>query len=140
MANQPDYLNLSLEVETDKGPDEIRQIARGIEDAMGRNRNVPKFGPRIIDIDILLHGDTVDAERNLPHVQAADQMFVVLPLAELYPDGKHPLTGKLWTDMRRDLLRGRSPQDAGIKLHGPVESLPLGPKAQAALASPASKD
>lgn len=133
MANQPDYLNISLEVETDLGPDEIRKIARDIEDAMGRNRNVPKFGPRIIDIDILLHGETVDAERNLPHVQTADQMFVVLPLAELYPEGRHPVTEQLWVDMRRDLLRGRSPQDAGIRLHGSIDSLPLGPRARAAL-------
>lgn len=133
MANQPDYFNLSVEAEADQSPDEIRTIARAIEDAMGRNRNVPKFGPRIIDIDILLYGDTVDAERNLPHVQTRDQMFVVLPLAELYPDEAHPVLGKPWTDLRRELLRGRSPQDAGIRLQGPVESLPLGPRARAAL-------
>ena len=133
MANQPDYLNISLEAETDKDPDQVRQIARDIEDAMGRNRNVPKFGPRIIDIDILLYEDMVDLERNLPHVQTADQMFVVLPLAELFPEGKHPVSGARWADTRRDLLRGRSPQDAGIKLVGSISSLPLGPKAKSAL-------
>jgi 2-amino-4-hydroxy-6-hydroxymethyldihydropteridine diphosphokinase len=133
MANQPDYLNISLEVETDKGIEEIRAIARGVEDAMGRNRNVPKFGPRIIDIDILLHGDTIDAEANVPHAQTENQMFVVLPLAELYPDGKHPVTGTAWADLRRTLLAGRSPKDAGIHLHGPLDSLPLGPKARQGL-------
>jgi 2-amino-4-hydroxy-6-hydroxymethyldihydropteridine diphosphokinase len=133
MANQPDYLNISVEAETDKGMDEIRAIARAIEDAMGRNRNVPKFGPRIIDIDILLHGDTIDPELNVPHVQTETQMFVVLPLAELYPEGKHPVSGKHWADLRRELLSGRSPQDAGIRLHGPIESLPLGPKARQGL-------
>lgn len=133
MSNQPDYLNLSLEAETDKGPDEVRQICRGIEDAMGRNRNVPKYGPRIIDIDILLHGETVDAERNLPHVQTDAQLFVVMPLAELFPGEGHPVSGKAWTDLRRELLRGQSPQDAGIALHGPVDALPLGPLARAGL-------
>lgn len=133
MANQPDYLNLSLEAETDKSPDEVRQICRSIEDAMGRNRNVPKYGPRIIDIDILLHGETIDAERNLPHVQTDSQLFVVMPLAELFPAEGHPVSGKLWTDLRRELLRGQSPKDAGIAPHGRVDALPLGPKARAAL-------
>lgn len=133
MSNQPDYLNVSLEVKTDKSVEEIREIARGVEDAMGRNRSGPKFGPRVIDIDILLHGQTVDAEQNVPHEQTSTQTFVVLPLAELYPDESHPVTGKPWADLRRDLLGGRSPQDAGIKLHKPIEELPLGPKAKAAL-------
>lgn len=133
MSNQPDYLNLALEAESDKTVQEIRAICRGIEDVMGRNRNVPKFGPRIIDIDVILYGDTVDPELKLPHEQAHAQLFVVLPLAELEPDGRHPALGKSWADLRRELLAGRSPQDAGISRHSALEALPLGPKATAAL-------
>lgn len=134
MANQPDYLNLSAEIETDLGVEELRVALRGIEDAMGRNRDVPKYGPRIIDIDILLYDSLVDDALGVPHPQTEAQTFVVLPLADLYPDGQHPKLGKGWTELRRDLLRGRSPQDAGIRLHGAVGTLPLGPKAQHALA------
>ena len=50
MLNQPDFYNVSLEVETDKSIDQIRDIARKIEDEMGRDRTGPKFGPRNIDI------------------------------------------------------------------------------------------
>ena len=133
MANQPDYLNLALEAETDKGVEEIRSICREIEDAMGRNRDVPKYGPRVIDIDLILYGETVDPELKLPHQQAHEQMFVVLPLAELDPEGRHPASGTSWGDLRRELLRGRSPQDAGISHHSGLDALPLGPKAKAAL-------
>lgn len=133
MANQPDYLNLSAEVETDMEVQELRTALRAIEDAMGRNRDVPKYGPRIIDIDILLYDSLVDDGLGIPHPQAEAQTFVVLPLADLYPEGKHPKLGKPWAELRRDLLRGRSPQDAGIRLHGAVGALPLGPKAQHAL-------
>ncbi len=133
MANQPDYLNLSLEVETDKGVEELRRAARAIEDAMGRNRDVPKYGPRIIDIDVLLYDDVVDEALGLPHPQTETQTFVILPLADLYPESTHPKSGKSWAELRRSLLGGRSPQDAGIRLHGAVDSLPLGPKARQAL-------
>jgi 2-amino-4-hydroxy-6-hydroxymethyldihydropteridine diphosphokinase len=137
MANQPDYYNISLEVEARQSPEEIRTLLRGIEDAMGRNRAVPKYGPRNIDIDILLYGELVDEERQLPHPQTSEQLFVVMPLAELYPEEKHPVTGQTWAELRRQLLRGRSPQDSGIKLQGPLESLPLGPRAQTALSKAA---
>ncbi len=133
MANQPDYFNLSVEIETEKGVDDLRTLARSIEDAMGRNRDVPKYGPRIIDIDILLYDDLVDESKNVPHSQTENQTFVVLPLADLYPEGSHPKTGIDWTELKKSLLGGRSAQDAGIKLHCSVESLPLGEVARQAL-------
>jgi 2-amino-4-hydroxy-6-hydroxymethyldihydropteridine diphosphokinase len=136
MADQPDFFNLSLEVDTDRDVDEIRTILRGIEDAMGRDRKAPKFGPRIIDIDLLLHGQTVDPGRNVPHPQTETQVFVVLPLAELYPDGRHPVSGRLWSDTCRELLGGRALGDAGILGRVALDSLPLGPRAREALLRP----
>ena len=138
MANQPDFFNVSLEVETDKSPDEIREIARGIEDGMGRNRSVPKYGPRNIDIDIVVHGDSVDAEKKVPHPQAARELFVVAPMAELSPDGRHPETKETWSELRGKLMDGQSEQDAGVVKHCELGALPLGEKAKSALAkSPA---
>lgn len=134
MANQPDYLNLSLEIETDLGVEKLRRAARSIEDAMGRNRDVPKYGPRVIDIDVLLYDALVDEALGVPHPQTESQTFVVVPLAELYPQGSHPKTGAAWVELARTLLGGRSPKDAGIELYGEVGALPLGPKARQALA------
>lgn len=142
MANQPDFLNVSLEVETDLQVEDLRRLAREIEDAMGRNRHAPKFGPRIIDIDILLYDDLVDPSLNIPHEQTQTQLFVVLPLAELYPEGRHPESGLLWAELRQTLLRGRTARDAGIERVGGVDGLPLGPRAQSRLlqATPAKGD
>lgn len=133
MASQPDYLNLSVEVETDRGVEDLRALVRSIEDAMGRNRDVPKYGPRVIDIDILLYDDLVDEAKNVPHPQTENQTFVVLPLADLYPEGVHPRTGISWGELRRSLLGGRSAQDSGIKLHCQALELPLGSEARQAL-------
>ena len=134
MSNQPDFYNLSLEVETDKTVEDIRSIAREIEDEMGRNRTSPRFGPRNIDIDIIVYGDLVDAEKKVPHPQSTRELFVVGPMADLAPEGKHPETGETWKSLLAKLIEGESEKDAGIvKLHE-ASSLPLGEKAKAALA------
>ncbi len=130
MQSQPDFLNLALEVETDREVADIRKLLREIEDKMGRNRNVPKFGPRNIDIDVLLYGDQIDPEQKLPHPQTRTELFVVSPLAELYPEGSHPETGQAWRDLNVSLLGGRSAKDAGIVRHSSVSELPLGDKAR----------
>ena len=108
-------------------------MATSIEDEMGRNRSGPKFGPRNIDIDIVLFGDLVDAERRVPHPQALGELFVVAPLAELRPDGCHPGTKEPWREVRATLLDGRSGQDAGVVKQCDLKDLPLGDKASAAL-------
>lgn len=136
MANQPDYFNLSLEVETEMSVEQIRQTARDVEDGMGRNRSGPKYGPRIIDIDILLDGNTIDPDSSIPHPQTKTQLFVVLPLAELYPDEKHPELDKTWSELKRSLLAGRSAKDAGIAKQCDLESLPLSDKVKELLLAP----
>lgn len=134
MANQPDFYNLSLELETEKSIDEIRDVLRAIEDEMGRDRTGPKFGPRNIDIDIVVYGDTVSTEKKVPHPQSASELFVVAPMAELSPEGVHPETKQTWKELRSELMEGRSDKDAGIVKQCAVGDLPLGPKAKAALA------
>ena len=133
MLNQPDFYNVSLEVETDKSIDQIRDIVRSIEDKMGRDRTGPKFGPRNIDIDIVIYGDTVDEEKRVPHPQSSSELFVVAPIAELCPDGKHPKTGETWKDLRSKLVNGRIPKDAGVDRQCDLAALPLGEKAKSAL-------
>lgn len=139
MGNQPDFFNISLEVETDRSAAEIREIANKIEDLMGRDRTGPKFGPRNIDIDVVLYGDSVDPADHIPHPQSTKELFVVGPLAELRPDGKHPETGESWRELRNRLMNGRNPKDAGIVRMFELTELPLGEKAKAAFAKSADR-
>jgi 2-amino-4-hydroxy-6-hydroxymethyldihydropteridine diphosphokinase len=89
--DQPWFLNMVLEVETELAPLELLAQIQEIEKAMGRLRGVPK-GPRTIDIDILFYGSSViaTAELEIPHPRLAQRRFVLEPLAELAPDLRHP--------------------------------------------------
>jgi len=92
---QPDYLNAACEIETDLSPHALLRAALRIEDAMGRVRDV-RWGPRVIDVDLLIAGDAVidDAELTLPHPRMTAREFVLAPLAEIAPDLTHPVAGK----------------------------------------------
>ena len=130
MSKQPDFFNVSLEVETDKSVGEIRILTREIEDKMGRNRSGPKYGPRNIDIDIVLYGNLVESEMSIPHPQSRSELFVVAPLAELQPEGYHPESKETWRELKLKLMEGRNEKDAGISVQCTVAELPLGPKAK----------
>jgi 2-amino-4-hydroxy-6-hydroxymethyldihydropteridine diphosphokinase len=93
VLDQPRFLNLVAEVETDLFPKQLLQRVQRIELDLGRKRLRPK-GPRTIDIDILLYGDAVidSPELTVPHPRMAERRFVLEPLAELAPGLRHPLT------------------------------------------------
>jgi len=94
------FLNLVVEGETKLMPLQLLQRTLRIEKEMGRARRIPK-GPRIIDIDILLFGHTVmnSKELEIPHPRMTERRFVLVPLADLNPDIRHPLTGKTVREM-----------------------------------------
>ncbi len=100
MTNQPWFLNLVVEAETDLFPRLLLARIQAIELGMGRRRGVPK-GPRPIDIDILLFGNFVIETRELqvPHPRMSSRRFVLEPLAELAPDLRHPANGKTVREM-----------------------------------------
>ncbi|HXA68480.1 MAG TPA: 2-amino-4-hydroxy-6-hydroxymethyldihydropteridine diphosphokinase [Bryobacteraceae bacterium] len=100
LPNQPWFLNLVVEVETELFPRLLLARAQAIELGMGRRRVVSK-GPRTIDIDILLVGNYVIRTRELqvPHPRISERRFVLEPLAELAPDLRHPATGKTVREM-----------------------------------------
>ncbi|HEY1343056.1 MAG TPA: 2-amino-4-hydroxy-6-hydroxymethyldihydropteridine diphosphokinase [Bryobacteraceae bacterium] len=89
------FLNLAAEVETDLFPMQLLARIGKIERALGRVRTVPK-GPRTIDIDILLYGRAMVNSKTLeiPHPRIAERRFVLVPLADLAPDLRHPVTHK----------------------------------------------
>jgi 2-amino-4-hydroxy-6-hydroxymethyldihydropteridine diphosphokinase len=102
-TDQPWFLNLVVEMETDLSPLDVLATTSRIEEELGRVRTVPK-GPRMIDIDILLYGDEVVNEPTLqiPHPRMAQRRFVLAPLADLAPDLRHPATGKTVRQMLAD--------------------------------------
>ncbi|MEO5925747.1 MAG: 2-amino-4-hydroxy-6-hydroxymethyldihydropteridine diphosphokinase [Bryobacteraceae bacterium] len=93
VLDQPFFLNQVLEVETDLFPRQLFTRAKQVERKMGRVRSQPK-GPRLIDVDILLYGDSVVHVEGLeiPHAGIPARRFVLEPLAELAPEFRHPVT------------------------------------------------
>ncbi len=89
------FLNLAVEAETELFPMQLLAQTSRIERKLGRVRTVPK-GPRTIDIDILLYGNSVvqSARLQIPHPRMAERRFVLAPLADLAPDLQHPVLHK----------------------------------------------
>lgn len=92
LKDQPDFLNMAIEIKTDKSPKELLIKLLEIEHKMGRVREIEN-GPRKIDIDILLYGDQVINEKNIqiPHPKMHEREFVLEPLEEIAPTIKHPI-------------------------------------------------
>ena len=92
---QPRFLNGGCAIETELSPRGLLARLRSVERALGRRRDGPRFGPRTIDLDLLLHGgETVDEPGlQVPHPRLAERRFALEPLAELdpelmFPDGR----------------------------------------------------
>ena len=85
--DQPDFLNAAASVLTSRTPRELLELCLGSEVALKRVR-AERFGPRLIDIDILLYGDIAMKEEGLeiPHPRMLERAFVLLPLSEIAPD------------------------------------------------------
>ena len=93
--DQPWFLNSVALIETSLGPLSLLDYLLEMEKAMGRQRK-EKWGPRNVDLDILLYDDLiVDSDRlTLPHPQMHKRRFVLLPLVRMNPDLLHPLLNK----------------------------------------------
>ncbi len=88
-----DFINLVARVDTDMSPLELRQYLRDLEDRYGRQRNVPKFSDRSLDIDILLYDDLVllSPVLEIPRAEIVRFAHVLKPLTDLDPELIHPL-------------------------------------------------
>jgi 2-amino-4-hydroxy-6-hydroxymethyldihydropteridine diphosphokinase len=101
---QPRFLNLVCQINTRLSPEELLTLAKGIELKMGRTPG-KRNAPRIIDIDILLYGDSVveTEELEIPHPRIAERAFVLFPLAEIAPGAVHPVNGKTAKEMLNEV-------------------------------------
>lgn len=102
--SQPMFLNAVLEVKTSMEPHQLLKELQRIELFMGRIRK-EKWGPRIIDLDILLFGDRVvkDDTLKVPHPLMHERMFVLEPLVEIAPNTVHPVLKKTIFQMYQEL-------------------------------------
>lgn len=89
---QPDFLNQVLEVETELMPSPLLSYLKEIEAEMGRLETF-RYGPRLIDIDILFYASQVIQEEDLqiPHPRLQERAFVLVPMHEIAPDFFHPV-------------------------------------------------
>ena len=84
----PPFVNGVIEVGDATGPLETRALLKGLEHTLGRTRPDDRYGPRTLDLDLLLHGDQVlsSGAVKLPHPDIGARAFVAIPLLELAPD------------------------------------------------------
>ena len=92
VTDQPEFVNCAVEAETVLGPNDLLAAVKRVERDLGR-RPTFRWGPRVVDIDILLYDDLVleTPELTIPHPQMTVRAFVMLPLAEVAPDRIHPV-------------------------------------------------
>ena len=121
VLDQPSFLNACLRVETQLGPEELLDACKAVERELGRDlEGGVRHGPRPIDVDVLLLGDLEHASERLrlPHAQATERRFVLIPLLELDFDLATP-DGTRLADRLAAL-----PLDEGVRRAGPPLTLP----------------
>ena len=95
LADQPPFLNMCLLAETELEPLDTLRAVKDIEKQLGRKKRC-HWGPREIDIDIIMAGETTlsSPELTIPHQLMHERAFVLVPLSEIAPDALHPLLKK----------------------------------------------
>jgi 2-amino-4-hydroxy-6-hydroxymethyldihydropteridine diphosphokinase len=107
-AAQPWFLNCAVKLDTEKTPKQLLAGILDLEQEMGRRR-MQTNGPRTIDIDILLYGDSIIKTKGLiiPHPAMHERRFVLEPMAEIAPDVLHPVFKRSIRELRDALPEGQ---------------------------------
>lgn len=119
VLDQPWFLNQVLEVRTELAPRELLQAGKRIEAALKRAPAADK-GPRTIDVDILLAGETIidTPELTIPHPRLAARNFVLVPLREIAPRACHPVLRKTVEELARMCPDRSAVMKAGVRRRG----------------------
>ena len=104
LADQPKFLNSVLEIAAAVSPKRLLELAKQVEQTLGREWS-PRYGPRLIDMDILLYGDAIVEQPDLqiPHPRMELRAFVLVPLAELANGAVHPISGLTIEQMSKEV-------------------------------------
>lgn len=96
-VDQPSFLNGAVAVETTLSPRELLEVLRRVERELGRVRDGERWGPRTIDLDLLLYGDEIVDEEGLrvPHPRLHERRFALEPLVDLEPELEIPGLGRV---------------------------------------------
>ena len=88
ILDQPDFLNAAVAIDTELAPEQLLDVCKEVERALGREQGKPRHSPRPIDVDLLLLGDLeYKSDRlTLPHAEVTSRRFVLEPLLELEPE------------------------------------------------------
>lgn len=108
-SDQPWFVNAVVAVATEADPPALLATLQAVEAAFGRQRSVPNAA-RTIDLDLLAYDDRVVADGAhliVPHPRMQERAFVLLPLAEIAPGWRHPVTGRSVEDMIAALPAGQ---------------------------------
>lgn len=118
--DQPDFLNCAAEVKTTLGPVPLLERVKEVEAQVGRQPSF-RYGPRAIDVDILLYGDLViqveTPDLQIPHPRMTQRAFVLIPLAEIVGDVMHPVLQCAIKELARQ-VEGKE----GVRLWGPLHA------------------
>ena len=104
VLDQPRFYNIACRAQTQLGPREVLSFLKGLEVDLGRAPG-ERYGPRLVDLDLLLYGDTVleTPELTVPHPRLHERAFVLVPLDDVGAEARHPVLGESMHDLRRRL-------------------------------------
>jgi 2-amino-4-hydroxy-6-hydroxymethyldihydropteridine diphosphokinase len=116
-SDQPDFLNQCLKANTTLEPQDLLTYLKEIEVKMGR-RETFRFGPRLIDIDILFYDDLIleSSTLTIPHPRIGERAFIIIPLADIAPQLYHPVLQKTIQQLKNSM------DSSGIVLFQSVSS------------------
>lgn len=118
-----DFLNLVVGFASELGVSALVSRLQAIERRCGRQRSEERWGPRTLDLDLLIYGEEVREAPPLPRADVLKRAFVIRPLAEIAPDSRHPVNGEtyaeLWAGFKGEagaLTRVELPEPGGIMM------------------------
>jgi 2-amino-4-hydroxy-6-hydroxymethyldihydropteridine diphosphokinase len=134
-SDQEKFLNAACHIKTNLDPPKLLEALKAIEERIGRKQSF-RNGPRLIDLDIILHGSGSwnTADLQIPHARLHERAFVLRPLCDIDPDLMHPILHRSMGDLLRSLPKEdiqsiRQVTPMGRDANGKMQLVELGKKA-----------